>query len=551
VSETTALHPLYYQDNFEQLCATVWEQYEDLLEQREKEFYDRYQSLDTSARCLYIRLVSRRGPLFRSEQLSYPELGDLQTVIPQLAAIGLLQRVESPQPELLLPILRKDELLQIYSAQLDGRKTQRKADLQAYLLVTLEPDQLVLAWRDKKGPDCCLLEVGYRDCVELLQLLFFGNRRQNLTEFVLSELGVVRYWDYSLDRAYRLFESRQQIDDYLLLGELRERYDEALENGDREAVLAAVDPLLVQEESTLLVQRRDRLRNRVARQLERYAQWSQALSLYRCSKLHPARERQVRILQGMDRYKAALKLCKTMEAEPWCEEERDFLRRQVPLLQKKLGQPCRPVDKDLFVEERLRLARSDNVEQAAADHYGRTWDHACYVENTLVNGAFGLALWEQIFLPLPGAFVNPFQSAPLDMSSPDFYSRRRAAIDVRLQGLADGDLQAELLEAYDRYFEISNRWVNWRYLPRELLQEALRLIPAHHWLSMWHRILFDPRANRSGFPDLLVLDTERGYCFIEIKGPGDQLQLNQKRWLRFFQQQGIPAKVAWVQWSDD
>ena len=551
MSEPIELHPLYYQDNFEQLCATVWEQYEDLLEHREREFYDRYQNLDTRARCLYIRLISRRGPLFRSEQLSYPELGDLEAVISQLVTIGLLQRVESPEPELLLPILRKDELLQIYSSQLDGRKTQRKADLQAHLLVTVEPDQLVLAWRDTTGPDCYLLEAAYRDCVELFQLLFFGNRRQNLTEFVLSELGVVRYWDYSLDREYRLFESRQQIDDYLLLAELREQYDEALENDDREAVLAAVDPLLAQEESTLLVQRWDRLRNRVARQLERYAQWQQALTLYRCSRLHPARERQVRILQGMKRYDVALELCESMAAEPWCEEERDFLRRQIPLLQKKLGKPCQPADTDQFVEEQLLLARTENVEQAAAEYYAERWDYACYVENTLVNGAFGLALWEQIFLPLPGAFVNPFQSAPLDASSPDFYHRRRAAIDARLQELADGDLQAELLAAYDRYFEISNRWVNWRYLPRELLQQALRLIPTQHWLGMWRRILFDPRANRSGFPDLLVVDAEQGYCFIEIKGPGDQLQLNQKRWLRFFQQQGIPAKVAWVQWSDD
>jgi hypothetical protein len=387
--------------------------------------------------------------------------------------------------------------------------------------------------------------------VELLQLLFFGNRRQNLTEFVLSELGVVRYWDYSLDREYRLFENRQQIDDYLRLAELRERYEEALENDDREAVLTVVDPLLMQEESTLLVERRDRFRNRVARQLERYAQWRQALSLYRCSKLHPARERQVRILQGMKCHDAALELCESMAAEPWCEEERDFLRRQIPLLQKKLGRPGQPAEKDQFVEEQLLLARSENVEQAAAEHYAGSWGLACYVENTLVNGAFGLALWEQIFLPLPGAFVNPFQSAPLDASSPDFYNRRRAAIDRRLQELADGDLQAELLEAYDRYFEISNRWVNWRYLPRDVLQQALRQIPSHHWLSMWRRILFDPRANRSGFPDLLVVDAERGYCFIEIKGPGDQLQLNQKRWMRFFQQQRIPAKVAWVQWSDD
>ena len=38
---------------------------------------------------------------------------------------------------------------------------------------------------------------------------------------------------------------------------------------------------------------------------------------------------------------------------------------------------------------------------------------------------------------------------------------------------------------------------------------------------------------------------------IEVKGPGDQLQLNQKRWLRFFQSENIPCLVAWVDWQDE
>ena len=72
-----------------------------------------------------------------------------------------------------------------------------------------------------------------------------------------------------------------------------------------------------------------------------------------------------------------------------------------------------------------------------------------------------------------------------------------------------------------------------------------------HLLAMWRRILFDPRANRSGFPDLITFDSAKGYCMIEVKGPGDQLQPNQKRWLRFFQQQEIPFQVARVSWLDD
>ena len=79
----------------------------------------------------------------------------------------------------------------------------------------------------------------------------------------------------------------------------------------------------------------------------------------------------------------------------------------------------------------------------------------------------------------------------------------------------------------------------------------MSLVPAQHWLAIFQRILFDPEASRSGFPELLALDAVRGYCFIEVKGPGDQLQLNQRRWLRFFQEREIPARVAWIAWSDD
>jgi hypothetical protein len=78
------------------------------------------------------------------------------------------------------------------------------------------------------------------------------------------------------------------------------------------------------------------------------------------------------------------------------------------------------------------------------------------------------------------------------------------------------------------------------------------VIPAAHLLAIWERILFDPAENRRGFPDLIALGAGAGeYCMIEVKGPGDALQDSQKRWLRYFQAQGIPAQVAWVEWRDE
>ncbi|MEP5763934.1 MAG: VRR-NUC domain-containing protein [Halieaceae bacterium] len=544
------LDPLYYLHNFEQLCATVYRQYQDLLQPAELEFYRRFEVAEQSARGLFVRLVSRRGELFRREQLDYPELGVLDDAIDAGAAAALLATEENPDPEALLTLLRKDELLALFGERTPIRASMRKAELVACLQESLDADELLAIWRAARETGAGLLRVEHGPVIELLQLLFFGNRRQSLTEFVLSDLGIARHVAYSLDRQERLFDCREQIDEYLLLGALGDKFYEAVEEDDSSAVSALVEPLLAPGCAPLLERRRDRLRNRVARQLERYSELPPALALYACSQRHPARERRVRIHTALQDFQTALDLCEEIKAAPWCEAEIDFVRRQLPALHKKLGQEYPALARDSFAEERLQLPAAASVERLVAEHYAERWQQVHFVENVVINGSFGLALWEQIFAPVPGAFVNPFQSAPLDMYTGEFYTARRDAIEQRLAELAQSDLRAQLLAAYDHCEGLASHWVNWRYLSREVLAAALECIPREHWLLIWRRILFDPEANRSGCPDLLALDPERGYCLIEVKGPGDQLQLNQRRWLRFFQDNEIPAQVAWVKWTD-
>jgi len=52
-------------------------------------------------------------------------------------------------------------------------------------------------------------------------------------------------------------------------------------------------------------------------------------------------------------------------------------------------------------------------------------------------------------------------------------------------------------------------------------------------------------------PDLIQLwPGEQRYRMIEVKGPGDRLQDNQKRWIEFALRQQIPLAVCYVQWSE-
>jgi hypothetical protein len=80
---------------------------------------------------------------------------------------------------------------------------------------------------------------------------------------------------------------------------------------------------------------------------------------------------------------------------------------------------------------------------------------------------------------------------------------------------------------------------------------ALDRIPAQHWQALFARMWADIKHNRAGLPDLIFFPEKQaenapGYELIEVKGPGDTLQKNQKGWLEYFQSHNIPYSVAYV-----
>ena len=83
------LPPRYYLDNFHCLCDTVQERYADLLTEAELALLENFRRLATPARCLYVRLISRVGPWFRTDRLHYPEIGDLSWAVRALQATAM------------------------------------------------------------------------------------------------------------------------------------------------------------------------------------------------------------------------------------------------------------------------------------------------------------------------------------------------------------------------------------------------------------------------------------------------------------------------------
>ncbi|WP_257284358.1 VRR-NUC domain-containing protein [Endozoicomonas sp. SESOKO1] len=528
----------YYLTNFQQLLSFVERQYADLLSCGETDFLCRFRMLTEDAQKLYVRLVGRKGPMFRSDKLSYPEIVSIELAINELACAGLMQVNPLLDMVALSDLMTKSELLCCFPDQLGPYRSERKQALVNRLVDSGNP-----------CPDLpfTILQPLYREELRTLLFLFFGNHSQDLTEFVLQDLGLNHFESYPLKS--RLFNSREELEQGLGLSQLWQEV--ACENNkldlDELQALAAKLPPSPDFRHPTLKRRYARLVNAIARDLERQGAWRDAMVSFQQSYLPPSRERRTRILAKLNDTAGALALCEEIQASPASSLELAFAHRFAKTLR---GERCRRQTAP-FNERTLEL--NDNgqrVEFQVQAHFKHQGWQVFYVENALINGLAGLWFWDIIFADREGAFFHPFQSGPADLMTPDFYRSCKDSIHQRLAEMSESNLLDTLLATCSRKQGISNRLVIWPALSPELITLAVSLIPLEQLRAMFQRLMFDIAHNRTGFPDLILFDPENNrYQWLEVKGPGDRLQENQKLWLAFFQENGIPAEVVYVGWA--
>jgi hypothetical protein len=201
------------------------------------------------------------------------------------------------------------------------------------------------------------------------------------------------------------------------------------------------------------------------------------------------------------------------------------------------------------------LPGPQSVERAVAQALNALHAPVYYVENSLVTGLFGLLCWPAIFAPLPGAFFHPFHHGPADLYREDFVARRRDAFDTCLARLDDGSYREVIRATWREKFGLASPFVHWAIVDEPLMEHALSCIPAEHLKRCFERLLDDLKANRAGLPDLIQFmpdapECQSRYRMIEVKGPGDRLQDNQRRWLTFFHRCEMPVAVCYVRWAE-
>ena len=500
--------PLYYLANFNVLIGHAQRVYDDLLNGQERQFIELFSALSTPAQCLYVRVLTRRGELVRADKLSYVEIPDVAQAAAELAAVGLLHIDSAAPANALLGLLTAPELLPIALPRA-GTRSMRKEQL-IEVIASAGDDVTRTLLRERIH----WYQLGERAVVDTLSLLFFGNRRQDLSLFVITEIGHLRFERYALD-GMRQFIDREDFAAYRRWLDLGDEIHNAIAERDIVDALTAANECVSTTPHRLAPSRRDRLLTRLVRFFEQQQCDELALTLASATQNSDEARHRARII----RKRRGEGEFSTSRARP-----QGIVIRDVALPAWQPG-----------AAESLVLSTLVD-----AGYRGVHW------ENHFPCAVFGLLCWDILFMSVPGAFFNPFQLGPLDLFTPDFLPRRATELAERVNSIRreQEDWRLRLMTAFAGKQGIANHFVAWRHLEPVQLSNMSAALSATLAAAICERIAADPRRYRRGFPDLTLLSPEGELQFCEVKSPNDQLSTEQRDWLGFLRAQGSEAWVA-------
>ncbi|WP_232455028.1 PDDEXK family nuclease [Oceanisphaera avium] len=293
VIATSLSDPLYYLRNAEQVIKLCLRQYPHLLTPEERQHLQQFLQLTTASQALLVRLVMRKGTLFRTDKLNYHEVPNLMCALEELSAVGLATLLPAITLSELCQLTKREECRHLVQRLIktELKANTRKADLIATLLShypTSEPQPLATWWPEASFQ---VIELRAAALFERLRLMFFGNLHQDWSEFVLTELGLQQFETVPLTPDSQPFQTRAEVDLYLTLQHLLARVNEG-------EAIADIYPLLpAPVHCEWLEYRRNKVLYQLGRIAERQLELSLALNLYEQSSHREAYIRTLRLLE--------------------------------------------------------------------------------------------------------------------------------------------------------------------------------------------------------------------------------------------------------------
>ncbi|XP_075504905.1 fanconi-associated nuclease 1 homolog isoform X3 [Primulina tabacum] len=601
LAKTSRPGMIRYQHNMILIILEVLKSSAHVFTISEKSFLESFILLSDDSQRLFARLYTRKGPWFRISNVSYPEVADLTEAIKGLSEAGYIcvfpskNEVDDNDLEEVLNVLNTDELREALD-MLNKKRNQG----------TRKQDMINLLLSSCKGDLCTKLQTFFLartgTCVRvspLAESLIW--RIEDLSTFLLVDLGIVKYPAYNCIISEQIFSNRSDLLSFEESVEVAQIMVEAIDESNDESVLRcleiSVSNLMTSFEEGKYSTDKS-MASFVSRFsaswtyskvvllgvsfLEREKRYSDAINLLRRllnTFVSDGRRgywvlRLSVNLEHLGRLEESLQTAEDGLLDPWVRAgsrvalQRRVLRLGKPprrwkipsyssLIKRKIAEvhiQGKPLNrkagmKSIFYSED---GEQCGVEQLALDYYsgeGGGW-HGVHTESGIWLTIFGILLWDIIFADVPNVFRTKFQTAPLDLETDNFYEVRKSLIEELLDKIREGMAEEILITTWESHFGTACRGVNWEKHSLSDLRAVVTCMGGVSLAATCRHLAQDYRSWSSGMPDLLLWrlhDCYKGEAkLVEVKGPNDRLSEQQRAWLLVLLDCGFNVEVCKV-----
>ncbi|MGJ4892612.1 exonuclease domain-containing protein [Bradyrhizobium sp. HKCCYLRH3099] len=532
----------YYLDHFVEMLGFVETTYGDILGDDDRAFTARFRRLSKDAQCLLIRMVNRHGPIFNRALFKYPEIADLSAAIRELMDCGHARNLRSEDYAAFVLCQPKTALLDGARAAGFGREVRASWSKPALAEFFLSTIPFEAAARHCGAASFVALD--NTRPIEFLLYLYFGKTADNLKNFALRDLGVLRTNQETsfsarfadADEAHACFHYSQVLDRIALRSAAI----------DRQAAAAILDgpPRTTDYAADLAA----RAACEVGQFFEKQGDEELAERLYRDGGSADCRERLVRLLYARGDKEAAEVLLRDMIDDPESDHEHlfatDFYARKFGGQRTGLCTALLRAGRTIVVDDLHR----GHPEAGVAGVLRRQGGEVYVTENSLWLALFGLLFWDELFES--GQLHSGFDWVPQCLRDRTFHRRFATQIDGKLAQIRARTALPLILRTIAAKWGRPNGLFAWERVQVDALRAVLEGAHADGLADIVRAMCEDFRGMRDGFPDLLQVRDGR-LSFVEVKAEGDAIRRNQLTRLRQLNHAGIPAEIGRVDYRFD
>ena len=538
----------YYLEHFQECLGFIDEACCELLGPEHSEFMHKFAMADLSVQCTLVRSLNRKANCIKVDSLAYDEIPDHEGGVQQCFAYTWFTSIPEHSLNDWLVGLTKPELVTLLH---DCSTANVVASANKASMVELALTHLSFTSVREHSIYERYIYRQVDGVLDYLLFLFFGNVGSRLNQFSMRDLGVMRTRKRAAQAKARFSSRDQALSTYVYALELR-RIKSALKHNERFAPRWLLLSDCPDAHGDLAEQHRGEylwLWGKYS--LQAGGDWTEVAAIFAASSLPQAQEKAIRLayqhgnkqdVQGQ--LEAIIDAPENSHILAFAEDflARKYHKKRTSVLTDMLRNSAR----HLILDE----VHKHRVEAAAVEYYQAQGIKALRTENELWCSVFGLVFWPILFAP-EFAIGTEFDWRPYHVRHNNLYTSATDQVEQMLtQCETRAGLKQHLIRQATIHYGQRSGIFRWH---KQLLQRLLLFVDhvdVSALISVLRMMAQDYSAYSDGFPDLLVI-TDDGVHFEEIKAQGDSVRKNQLLTITMLTNAGIKVGITTVDWGID